>query len=171
MKAFSKKVIHLNVNKIYDSLDNIRLNDNKLLEFIYLFENIWRLSVVFMNWISFELLFERMAFPFKYIMTNNMMYDIQTIPENLFKNRDLRQLQSLIIYRYVISKKTIESIINSLNLKRFDLTFNEVTSNLIEQMARRQKRLQKLSICWSLKKLIIFVSIVRNSVRFTSNKS
>ena len=130
MKSFSKKVIHLNIRRIYDSLEEIQINDNKLLQFISLFENIWRLSVMFADSMSIEQLFERLSPSLVYIKAQYSPFSVNphSISDTIFKNKDLHLLRSLQMYDKCISEQTIKTIITSLSLKTFEFRCLELSS-------------------------------------------
>ena len=147
IKTFAKKPIHLIIENI-NILVNSLINDNELLVLIRLFENLAKIEVKFTNCLNFEKLLEQLKPSVNYILVFSIEQVIaQPTPNTLFANRS--SLRSLCIHGYIAPKETIRTIIRSLNLKKFWFTSHQLSSNLMQEMAKKQKQLKVLFIYWS----------------------
>ena len=104
-KVLSKKVIHLSLFCVYDSVDDRRLEDEKHLNLIRLFPNVVKLRVDFTKALSFEKMFERLTPSLVYILMDSYLTPApQPIPNTIFENKNILQLRTLHMIRYIAPK-------------------------------------------------------------------
>ena len=133
MKNLFKRITYLNIFFIYDSETGHNCEDEDIFVWIHLFENLVKLIVVFRNPESVNRLFQEMMPSVDLIFADN--YKGNEIPSILTDDiQNLDQLRCLQIPKYRAPKQTIEKIITSLNLKRFEFSSNEMTSILMQKM-------------------------------------
>ena len=144
MKHLSKNLIHLGIHRNDKSLNNYIIEDKEILVFIRLFPNLVHLLVTFKTSLSAEKLFEELNPLVKSIdVVSKLTFLDHPIPGHIIARLGHLERLDLLFW---ISIETMESIITSINLNVFSFYCIDLTSAIMQKMAKCQTQLRQLNI-------------------------